>query len=139
MSLRTFLTMALVGGCLSSLLFRTASAAEAPGCNLVHVPVINEIKLTYDGTKSIKIDVTGTVPTTGYTNISLVRRVYVVPPADGVWEYDMFACKPTGIVAQVLTAVAASDKWESPPKSLKGIRVYGSAEHKEVPVEWPKK
>ena len=106
-------------------------------CNLVHVPVIKDVQIKYDGTKSIEITANGEVPTGGYKNHVLVRRVYVMAPADGVWEYDMYTCKPIGIVTQVVTPVSAKDKWESPPRSLKGIRVFGSKEHKEVPIKWP--
>lgn len=121
------------------LIAATCSAEErAEECNLVHVPVIQEIQIKYDGTKSIEITVTGEVPTSGYKNHVLVRRVYVTPPADGIWEYDMFTCKPGGIVAQVITPVTAKAKWESPPRGLKGIRVFGDKEHKEVSVKWPK-
>jgi hypothetical protein len=67
----------------------------------------------------------------------LVRRAYFVAPADGIWEYDMLTCKPSGIVAQVITPVTAKDKWESPPQSLKGIRVHGDTQSKEVLVKWP--
>jgi len=107
------------------------------GCNLVHVPVIKDIQLKYDGMKSIEITVTGEVPTAGYKGHVLIRRVYVMPPADGIWEYDMFTCKPGGIVAQVITPVVAKETWESPPRNLKGIQVYGSKEPKEVAIKWP--
>jgi hypothetical protein len=106
-------------------------------CDSVSVPVIKDIHIKYDGMKSIEITVTGTVPTGGYKDHSLVRRAYLVAPADGIWEYDMLTCKPSGIVAQVITSVTAKDKWEDPPQSLKGIRVHGDKESKEVPVKWP--
>jgi hypothetical protein len=109
----------------------------AEDCNLVHVPVIKDIQIKYDGTKSIEITATGEVPTTGYKNHVLVRRVYIQAPPDGVWEYDMLTCKPGGIVGQAITPVMAKDKWDDPPRSLKGIRVFGSKEHKEVPIKWP--
>lgn len=116
-----------------------AAEGEDKECIVVRVPVVKTIDLEYDGTKSITVKVTGEVPTTGYTNVALIRRVYVKPPADGIWEYDMIACKPTGIVAQVLTPVQAEDEWESPPRGLKGIRVYGEGNGvKEVPVKYPK-
>jgi hypothetical protein len=86
--------------------------------------------------KSIEITATGTVPTGGYKNHSLVRRTYIRAPDDGIWEYDMLTCKPTGIVTQVVTSVTAKDKWESPPPTLKGIRVFGRNGSKEVPVKW---
>ncbi len=118
-------------------MFAQEGKGKAEDCNLVHVPVIKEIQIKYDGTKSIEITASGEVPTSGYKNHVLKRRVYVIAPADGIWEYDLYTCKPGGIVAQVVTAVSAKDKWESPPRSLKGIRVFGDKEHKEVPIKWP--
>ncbi len=132
-------TAILVTSSASMLDAQEKGGAAAVACNVVHVPVIKKIDLTYDGTKSITVSVAGEVPTSGYTNTVLIRRIYVTPPADGIWEYDMLTCKPGGITNPVLSPVMAKDKWESPPRSLKGIRVYGSQEHKEVPVEWPSK
>jgi hypothetical protein len=111
---------------------------KAPECKVVHVPVVKKVALQYDGVASITVTANGEVPTGGYTNVVLVQRVYVKPPADGIWEFDMFACKPSGIVIQVITPVSATIKWEGPPRSLKGIRVYGSKMHQEEPVKWPK-
>jgi hypothetical protein len=118
-------------------MFSESAEEKVDECNSVSVPVIKDIQIKYDGMKSIEITVTDTVPTGGYKNHSLVRRAYFVAPADGIWEYDMLTCKPTGIVAQVITPVIAKDKWESPPQSLRGIRVRGDKESKEVPVKWP--
>ena len=75
--------------------------------------------------KSLVVDVVGEVPTGGWKDAKLTRRTYVKAPADGVYEYDLTAVKPDGIVTQVISEVKASDTWENPPAGLKGVKVYG--------------
>jgi hypothetical protein len=68
----------------------------------------------------------GTVPTGGWTEVQLIRRVYDKEPADGIWEYDLLAKPPDGPAPQVISKVKASDIWEKvDAKKLKGLRVYG--------------
>jgi outer membrane lipoprotein-sorting protein len=115
----------------------TGQEKPAEDCDSVPVPIIKDVQIKYDGMKSIEITAMGTVPTGGYKNHSLIRRTYIRAPADGIWEYEMYTCKPSGIVTQVVTNITAKDTWESPPASLKGIRVFGDKNRKEVPVKWP--
>lgn len=113
-------------------------AAAGPPDNQ-RVPVIKEIKYEAEDHTKLKIEVHGEVPTGGWKEPRLIQRIYVRPPADGIWEYDFFAVKPGGIVTQAITPISAKDVWENPPRSLKGIRVYGVGEGvKEVEIKWPK-
>lgn len=43
-----------------------------------------------------------TTRTPGYTGIELSPRVYIDPPADGIWEFDLIGAPPEGGVPQVL-------------------------------------
>lgn len=103
-----------------------ASAATSDE-TLEHVPTILKIEYAIEKTNPPNLLVTayGQVPTLGWTKVQLLRRIYVTPPADGIWEYDLLALRPTGIVPQVLTTVKASNKWKDYDASIKGIRVYG--------------
>lgn len=68
----------------------------------------------------------GQVPTGGWTEVQLIRRIYEKEPADGIWEYDLLAKPPIGPATQALAKVKASDTWmKIDPKKLKGLRVYG--------------
>lgn len=88
------------------------------------------VKIDYSVLKSnpptLVVTATGEVPTGGWSNPQLVRRVYVVPPADGIWEYDLTAEPPTGIATQVITKLKATNRWHDFNQGVvKGIRVYG--------------
>lgn len=64
----------------------------------------------------------GRVGTRGWTRAMLTPRVYIAPPANGIWEVDFTARPPRGIVAQVVTPIAARRSWAA-PRSLRGIRI----------------
>jgi hypothetical protein len=64
----------------------------------------------------------GRVGTTGWRNAMLTPRVYVAAPANGIWEVDFTARPPRGIVAQVVTPIAARRSWAA-PRRLRGVRI----------------
>lgn len=68
----------------------------------------------------------------GHLRAFLIQRVYVTPPADGIWEFDFVAEYPDGAVfADVLTiAIADPFSWKDFPDEVKGVRVHGSLNDK---------
>lgn len=76
--------------------------------------------------KTLTVTAVGQVPTGGWKDAKLVRRKSKEAPKDGIYEYDMTAVRPTGIVTQVISKVTAKDVWEDPPADLKGVKVYGA-------------
>jgi hypothetical protein len=119
------LLLALVGA-----LGMTALAAEKPEPvkedrgELLKTIIGATAQFDKDG-KKLTINATGQVPTGGWKDAKLTPRTYVQAPADGVWEFDMTAVRPTGIVTQALSKVKASHTWENPPADLKGVKIYG--------------
>jgi hypothetical protein len=98
---------------------------------LKRVPRIVEVTFELQTTEPPNLVVTavGQVPTGGWTEVQLLRRAYVQPPADGIWEYDLLAKPPEGLATQVISKVKATDVWEKVElDNLKGIRVYGLGE-----------
>lgn len=98
---------------------------------LKRVPEIVEVTFELQTTEPPNLVVTavGQVPSGGWTEVQLLRREYVRPPADGIWEYDLLAKPPEGFAAQVISKVKASHVWEQVDAAkLKGIRVYGLGE-----------
>jgi phenylpyruvate tautomerase PptA (4-oxalocrotonate tautomerase family) len=86
------------------------------------------IDATYDFDKEKKkltVNAVGQVPTGGWKDAKLTRRATKDAPKDGIYEYDLTAVRPTGIVTQVISKVKASDVWENPPADIKGVKVYG--------------
>ena len=68
------------------------------------------------------IEVIGTVPTPGYTNIQIVPNQYLTPPVN--WEMSLVGEPPTGIVIQVLTPIGASLEYTF-PEETKEITIKG--------------
>lgn len=92
------------------------------------VPTIQSIDcdLKKSNPPQLGVRVKGEVNSSGWDNPHLARRYYVMPPADGVWEYDFYATAPTGTVLWVMTPIEATDTWEGfPSASVKGLRVFG--------------
>lgn len=79
----------------------------------------------------VGITADGEVPTSGWTNPSLSQWFYVVPPDDGIQDFDFVAEPPTGIVLPVVSPIAAfaviprdpKDYWGK-GKPLKGVRIH---------------
>jgi len=95
---------------------------------LKRVPKITNIEYELQTSEPPNLIVTahGQVPTGGWSNVQLIRRIYQTEPADGIWEYDLLATPPGGPATQVITDVKAKDIWEKVDvKKLKGLRVYG--------------
>ena len=65
----------------------------------------------------------GNVSTGGWSNPTLTRLVYVMPPADGIQEYEFRATPPSGIATEVISPVSASDRWHGPADWVRGVRV----------------
>jgi hypothetical protein len=79
----------------------------------------------------VGITADGEVPTSGWTNPALNPWFYIVPPTDGVQDFDFVATPPTGIVLPVVSPIAAfaviardpKDYWGK-GKPLKGVRIH---------------
>ncbi|MGB3177370.1 MAG: hypothetical protein WBH14_11560 [Albidovulum sp.] len=71
------------------------------------------------------VSAVGTVPTTGWTDGSLVPYVYVTPPKDGIQDFAFEAALPDGIVIPVESTITAN--WEGLlPAWVVGVRVRGA-------------
>jgi hypothetical protein len=94
---------------------------------LQHVPEILsvEAQVLQRNPPTLVVTAVGQTPTTGWTNVQLVRRIYVTAPADGMWEYDLLGVKPTRVVAPTLQQFKRRNNWDDFDKTTKGIRVYG--------------
>lgn len=68
----------------------------------------------------------GEVNTTGWSGFRLSPRYYLVPPADGLWDFTFNADAPVGAVGQVVLPVGAMVVEVAPPW-LKGVRVNAAS------------
>src|ERR1700683_541020 len=64
-----------------------------------------------------------------YSNVRLEPRIYITPPADGIWEFDMLGDVPP-IVDTIITKVTAEYDWKNLPKDVKGVKVYSATNYK---------
>ncbi|MFM8271220.1 MAG: hypothetical protein ACKODX_02700 [Gemmata sp.] len=76
--------------------------------------------------KKLTVHATGQVPTGGWKDAKLTPRATKEAPKDGIYEYDLTAVRPDGIVTQVISQVKASHAWENPPADIKGVKIYGT-------------
>jgi hypothetical protein len=68
----------------------------------------------------------GNTASAGWTEGELNPYVYIMPPADGYYEFDFVAKPPSGPAGSVLTSIGAKTAWPDFPKNLKGVKIYGS-------------
>ena len=78
--------------------------------------------------KTLTITAVGQVPTGGWSGAKLTPRKTKEAPKDGIYEFDLTAVRPDGIVTQVISKVTAKYEWENPPADLKGVKIYGEGE-----------
>jgi hypothetical protein len=106
----------------------------------VKISKIDSVTITLIKTNppSLLIVANGHTNTGGYKNVRLEPVVYIMPPADGIWEFNMVADAPTGIVNQLVTPVAAQYEWEKFPQGVRGVKVSGAANSKTALLGGPK-
>lgn len=69
----------------------------------------------------------GKVSSGGWTNGQLIPFVYIMPPLDGIYEFDFIADEPTDISTDVISEITSKVfMWDDFPVELKGVKVYAS-------------
>jgi hypothetical protein len=87
-----------------------------------------EIYILEKNPPDLSVQVTGEVPTGGYTHVKLIRVNHKTPPKDGIQEYRLVATPPDGPATQVISTVEASHVIENFTKNapwIKGVRILG--------------
>lgn len=79
----------------------------------------------FDKDGKLVINATGQVPTGGWSGAKLTPREAKAAPKDGVYEFELTAVRPDGIVTQVISKVKATYTWEKVPADLKGVKILG--------------
>lgn len=79
---------------------------------------IDTVDITDDG----RLVVSGNMSSTGI-EVSLTEYIYIVPPADGIWEYDLNVQVVNPLGLQVLVPFAIEAPWTG-DKKAHGARVY---------------
>ncbi len=93
-----------------------------------HVQEVRSLKLfSFDapgGTKLL-LDVSGMVPTSGWSQARLAPRFGTREPVDGLWEFDFVARAPSGLVVDVAQWMGATVT-VGRPDWCRGVRVYAA-------------
>lgn len=79
----------------------------------------------------------GTVTSTGWSGAELTPYMYIVPPADGIWDFGFIAEAPTGIVQPVLSPIEATATIEDPPPWVRGVRIHAAINAMETLLRVP--
>ncbi len=86
-----------------------------------------ELSIEKSNPPSLVIKAKGEVQTGGWTKGHLSPYVYIVPPADGIYEFDFLADAPEGIVTQGLSKIESKPFiWKDFSADLVGVKVYAS-------------
>ena len=95
------------------------------------VLIVKSVALDIEKTNppQLIIQAEGEVNTSGWSNGQLIPYVYVMPPEDGIYEFDFIASPPSP--KETVLPVTSSIKavpfvWQDFPQELKGVRVYAS-------------
>lgn len=98
-----------------------------------HVFTVDNVSLAVVRTNPPKLLIVafGSVRSSGWQEPRLVPRIYVQPPPDGIWEFDLVADPPTGIVLPVILPVVASYTFDGDFSKWKGVRVFAESNSKE--------
>ncbi|HET6890078.1 MAG TPA: hypothetical protein VFH31_03170 [Pyrinomonadaceae bacterium] len=73
----------------------------------------------------LAVNAIGSVSSSGWKNGVLVPRVYVMPPQDGVQDFEFVAEAPTGIVLWVISPISGDGCVELEPW-IKGVRIHSA-------------
>ena len=79
----------------------------------------------------VEVRAEGQVNTGGWTDPELIAYVYVMPPLDGIQQFDFVATPPDGPSTDAFVPVKADTTFEK-PDWLKGVRVYAQTNDKEA-------
>ncbi len=77
---------------------------------------------------SLHITAFGETRSSGWTSPQLAPRLPLVPPADGIWDFDFIAMPPASgtIVTPALAPITADVLWPSMPPDARGVRVHAA-------------
>jgi len=95
----------------------------------MHALALSVAEVNTAMTKSIPplliLHVSGIVPSSGWSDPTLVPAVYIVAPDDGIWDFQLMAKRPAGIALPVLSPIHAELVIEL-PTWCRGVRIAAS-------------
>lgn len=108
---------------------------------MARIMAVDQVDLTLlkSNPPQVHVAAVGRVTTSGWSAPELTAWVYVMPPADGIQDFDFVATPPTGMVLDVISPISAetsltvdpANYW-GPGKPLRGVRVHAQTNSKEA-------
>lgn len=92
--------------------------------SIIYKAIAVDLALLKSMPPHLAITVYGQVSSGGWTAGTLSPVEYVMPPADGIQDFDFIATPPTGVVIQVVLPITAHYVMQNIPSWLKGVRVH---------------
>ena len=72
----------------------------------------------------LDIAVSGVVTSGGWSNPMLIPYEYLVPPADGIYDFTFYATPPTGNAAAVMAPINVVHRLTTMPTDMQGVRIH---------------
>lgn len=86
------------------------------------------LKILKRNPPTLSVTAKGSVSSGGWSNAQLTPFIYIIPPLDGIYEFDFVADEPTDISIQVISEIISqSFIWDDFPANLKGVKIYDSS------------
>jgi hypothetical protein len=97
-----------------------------------NITEVIDIQLAVLESDPLQLNITakGNVSSSGWTNPELVPFVYVVPPQDGIYDFDFLAIPPEEVSAPVITPIEVTHRLNPLPSNLKGVRIHATQNNK---------
>jgi len=89
---------------------------------------VTDIQLSVIESDPIQLNITakGNVSSSGWTKPELVPFVYVAPPQDSIYDFDLLAVPPAEASAPVVTPIEVTQRLNPLPSELKGVRIHAA-------------
>lgn len=76
------------------------------------------------GSPDMYLAAVGETPTLGWKDAALLPWYYIVPPADGIYDFDLVGAKPGEIGLDAVGSVIATFPLGNRPETFRGVRIH---------------
>lgn len=77
--------------------------------------------------RAILIAIMGNANCAGWSNFALVPWIYINPPADGIYDFDLIGTPPEDQAGSGITAFKHHHVWSDYPDQAEGVRIHASS------------
>ncbi len=96
----------------------------ASGLETVSLVTGVSLLLAGAGSPDMYLAAVGETPTLGWKDAALTPWYYIVPPADGIYDFDLVAAKPGMVGLDAIGSVIATHPLGDRPETFRGVRIH---------------